>query len=95
MRHHRPYEPLDTALHPYISRSTAPHENPRQDRLEGPVEPTHRRSTREAANHRLDAMAPVVIPGRQSRRPTSEERAERVGRRREEASDASFNANAR
>ncbi len=94
MRHHRPYEPFDTALHHHTTRSSAPYEPHRQqDRQEGArPAPMHRRVAREPG---LEVQACPPYPGRQSRRvPTNEELAERIAerRRREEARDATFNA---
>lgn len=96
MRHHRPYEPFDTALHHHSTRSSAPYEPHRQqDRQEvARPAPMHRRVTREPA---LEGHPCPPYPGRQSRRvPTNEELAERIveRRQREEARDATFNARA-
>lgn len=93
-RHHRPYEPFDTALHHHSTRSTV-HAPARQEHTSEAVQ---RRTTREASqqgNTALDVVLPPTMPRRHARRmPTSEELAERLTdrRRREEARDAIFNA---
>ncbi|KAL3147711.1 hypothetical protein ABBQ32_002454 [Trebouxia sp. C0010 RCD-2024] len=95
-RHHRPYEPFDTALHHHSTRSTV-HAPARQEHTSEAVQ---RRTTREASqqgNTALDVVLPPTMPRRHARRmPTSEELAERLTdrRRREEARDAIFNARA-
>ena len=96
-RHHRPYEPFDTALrHHHSTRSTAhAAEHARQEHTH---EPVHMRPTREApqqGNTSLDVVQPLTLPRRHFRRvPTNEEMDERLAdrRRREEARDAIFNA---
>ena len=95
-RHHRPYEPFDSALHHHGTRSTS--HAPEHSRQERSNESVHRRSTRAApqqADTSLDVVLPPALPRRHFRRaPTNEELAERSAdrRRREEARDAMFNA---
>lgn len=95
-RHHRPYEPFDSALHHHGTRSNA--HAPEHSRQERSSESVHRRSNREApqpADTSLDVVPPSALPRRHLRRaPTNEELAERLAdrRRREEARDAIFNA---
>lgn len=94
-RHHRPYEPFDTALHHHSTRSTA-HAPARQ---EYSSESVHRRTATtevlQQGRADLDVMLPPTLPRRHARRmPTSGELAERAAdrRRREEARDAVYNA---
>lgn len=94
-RHHRPYEPFDSALHHHGTRSTS--HAPEHSRQERSRESVHRHSSREApqpADTSLDVVPPPTLPRRHFRRaPTNEEMAERIvdRRRREEARDAMFN----
>lgn len=96
LRHHRPYETVDTALHHHGTRSTA--QAPEHSRQERSSESVHRRAVREPPQHvgtSLDAPLPPALPRPHLRRgPTSEELAERLAdrRRHEEARSAIFSA---